>query len=117
MRAIPCDRLVGSSDNMIKRTLCAMLVATASANVWARDGIFACDERDENGSLDSQTFAIDPACKARLLGLSLMLVDTGDHDSDEHSELILAPSSYNRGGDALFSNDFVEQARFVFSYH
>lgn len=70
-----------------------------------------------DGGLDSQTFAVDPGGKARLLGHGLSLVDAGDYDLDGKSELVFVLSQYNRGGYVLFSDDFVEQARFEFSYH
>jgi hypothetical protein len=80
-------------------------------------GAYYCNGGDGDGLLDAQTFAVNPAGTARLLGAGLVLVDAGDYDGDGRSELMFALSLYNRGGYVLFSDDFTEQARFVFSYH
>jgi len=94
------------------------LVMMIDIDMGAEEEIFPCDGGNENnGFLSTMTFAVDPSGKARFLGPGLMLVDAGDYDGDGRSELVLALSLYNRGGYVLFSGDFVEQARFVFSYH
>lgn len=78
---------------------------------------YYCDGGDGDGLYDDQMFAIDAAGGVHYLGAGLILVDAGDYDGDGTSELIMSISRYNRGGYALFSNTFIEQARFEFGYH
>ena len=81
------------------------------------EGAYYCDGGDGDGSLDVQTFAVNPTGTAQFLGAGLVFVDAGDYDGDRRSELMFALSLYNKGGYLLFSDDLTEQARFVFSYH
>lgn len=78
---------------------------------------YYCDGGAGDGLYDPQMFAIDSAGKTHYLGSGLKLVDAGDYDGDGVSELVMSLSRYNRGGYVLFSNLFVEVARFEFSYH
>jgi len=80
-------------------------------------GAYYCSGATGDGLFDVQTFAINSTGKAQFLGAGLMLLDAGDYDSDGQSELVFALCRYNRGGYVLFSDDFAEQARFVFGYH
>ena len=62
-------------------------------------------------------FAIGADGETRYLGPGLILVDAGDYDGNGTSELVMSLSRYNRGGYVLFSNTFIEEARFEFGYH
>ncbi|MBN1473771.1 MAG: hypothetical protein JW914_04085 [Syntrophaceae bacterium] len=79
--------------------------------------VFYCEGGDGDGGYDAQTFAISPTGKTYYLGPGLILVDAGDYNGDGSSELVMALSLYNRGGYVLFSNSFIEEARFEFGYH
>jgi len=70
-----------------------------------------------DGAYDSQMFVINPDGTSRHLGPGLILVDAGDYDNNGDSELLMSLSLYNRGGYVLFSDAFVEEARFEFGYH
>jgi hypothetical protein len=77
---------------------------------------YRCDGPLE-GAFVNQWFAIGPRREIRFLGEAMWLVDAGDYDNDGKSEVVFSISGENRGGYALFYDDFKRHAVFEFSYH
>lgn len=64
-----------------------------------------------------QTVVLSPAGEPRFLSEGLRLVDAGDYDGDDSSELVFAIDRYDRGGYEMYADDFNEHAVFEYSYH
>lgn len=85
-------------------------------NVSLNDAYY-CKGGSGDGSYDTQMFAISPANKVNYLGPGLSFLDAGDYAGDDNTEIVMMLTRNNRGGYVLFSNSFVEEARFEFGYH
>lgn len=80
-------------------------------------GAFYCKGGDGAGGYERQMFAIGSDGTTSYLGPGLMLVDAGDYDHDGSSELLMSLSGYDKGGYVLFSNTYIEEARFEYHFH
>ena len=109
---IPFHYGEGDLDIRAHKSVDGSLLLTISI----RDAYY-CKGGGGDGGYDPQMFAIGADGETRYLGPGLILVDAGDYDGNGTSELVMSLSRYNRGGYVLFSNTFIEEARFEFGYH
>ena len=85
-------------------------VATISLNDYR------CDGPPEAPYVD-QLFSVDPAGRVALIGSEMRYLDAGDYDDDGRSEVMVSIAGDNRGGYALFFDEFARHATFEFNYH
>jgi len=81
------------------------------------EGAVDCNDTEAGFEIDDPWFVVDSRRSVQYLDEGMWLVDAGDYDNDDKSELIFSIDRYNRGGYELFYDDFKKRAIFKFSYH
>jgi hypothetical protein len=94
--------------------------AHASNKGWTLETIsltdYRCDGPPDAPYVD-QLFSVDPARRIAFIGGEMRYLDAGDYDDDGRSEVMVSIAGDNRGGYALFFDEFARHATFEFNYH
>ena len=72
---------------------------------------------DPESSVNGQWFYMESAHSFQHLRGDMSLVDTGDYDSNEFSEVIFQVHAYNYDGYVLYTKRFKEKAEMGWEYH